>query len=177
MNPYLKALFIVAAVAGLYVPSTALAQKSGGGVVGEARLHPGTWGNQRSSRSGMRSRPMYRNTAPVIVRSERAPQAVAQAPAERRSFSYEPAQQTEMSRSSGGGCGGSVITEERASATAQRSTETRRSFSYEPSMSDTRPATRDSYSAPRTQSRSNQSSRRPAYLLPKSDPRRYSGRL
>ena len=31
--------------------NNALAQKSGGGVVGEARLHPGTWGNQRASRS------------------------------------------------------------------------------------------------------------------------------
>jgi hypothetical protein len=101
MKTYLKAMLMTAAVAGLYVPTTAFAQKSAGGVTGEARLHPGTWGNQRASRSYgrsyARSRPMYRSTAPVIVRTERTPDAVAQAPAERRSFSYEPSQRADNS--------------------------------------------------------------------------------
>lgn len=114
-----------------------------------------------SSQSARRSRPMYRSTAPAIVRTESAPNAVAQAPTERRSFSYEPSQQTEA-----GACEGSVASEQ-ASATAQRSAETRRSFSYEPSMSS------DSYSAPRMRSRSSHSSETPKFLLPKTDPRKY----
>ena len=155
MNPYLKAMLMVAAIAGLYVPATARADFRD--------YNYKAWAQQgrTSSRSGMRSRPMYRSTAPVIVRTEPAPNAVAQAPTEQRSYSYEPSQQTE---SGARGCGGSVGTEQ-APATAQRSTETRRSFSYEPSMSD-------SYSAPRMQSRS---SRTPAYLLPKTDPNKYRG--
>jgi len=40
MNAYIKMLLMGAAVAGLYAPTTAFAQKSGGGVIGDARLHP-----------------------------------------------------------------------------------------------------------------------------------------
>lgn len=158
MNTYLKSMLMIGAIAGLYVPTADAAQKSPGGVTGEARLHPGTWNNQRSSRSMVRSRPMYRGTAPVIVRTERAPSAVAQAPAEERRFSYDPAQPAEV----GTPCPGSVTTEP-APATAERSTRTYRSFSYEPSMSD-------SYSTPRMRSRS---TRTPSYLLPKTHPDKY----
>ena len=38
MNTYLKTMLILAVVAGLYVPAIAIAQKSAGGVTGEARL-------------------------------------------------------------------------------------------------------------------------------------------
>jgi len=172
MNAYLKILFFGAAIVGLYFPTTALAQKSAGGVAGEARMHPGTWGEQRSSRSFTRSRPMYRSTAPVIVRTEQAPRAVAQAPTERRSFSYEPAETPEQAgTSSGCGCGNSVRTE-RVPETAQRSTQTERRFSYEPSTdTGTEPSVR---SAPRMRSsQPSRSSDRPRYLLPKTDPRKY----
>jgi hypothetical protein len=165
MKMYLKMLLVGMAVVGLNVPATALAQKSAGGVVGEARLHPGTWGSQSSSRSFARSRPMYRSTAPVIVRTEQAPSAVAQAPAEQRRFSYEPSRQAEAVTP----CPPATTSTRPAPATAQRSG---RAFSYEPSMSsDTgQPAVR-SYSAPRMRS-----SRTPLYLLPKTDPRKYNAR-
>lgn len=159
MNSHLKMLLIGTAALGLYAPAITFAQQSIGGAVGEARLHPGTWNNQRSSRSYARSRPMYRSTAPVIVRSESAPNSVAQVPTERRSFSYEPSQQAVS-----GPCGGDTTAS--APATVQRSEETRRSYSYEPSMSDT-------YSAPRMQLRSSQPSRTPRYALPKTDPNKY----
>jgi hypothetical protein len=165
MNCSFKTLMFVAAIAGLFAPAVAVAQKSAGGVVGEARLHPGTWNNQRSSRSYSRSRPMYRSTAPVIVRTEQAPSAVAQAPTERRSYSYEPSQRSAVS----GGCEGTVIYEP-APATAQRSTETRRSYSYEPSMSESS-AARRSYWAPRM--RSSRSSGLPRYLGPKMERNNY----
>ena len=124
--------------------------------------------NQSTSQSRMRSRTYYRSTAPVIVRTEPAPNAVAQAPTERRSFSYEPSREIV---SDGCGCGGTVT--QSAPATAERSTETRRSYSYEPSIDDSSSAP----SAPRMQMRSSRPSRTPAYLLPKTDPRKYSGRL
>ena len=146
MKNYFKTLVLVAAIIGLCIPAVALAQKSAGGVVGEARLHPGTWNGQRSSRSYARSRPMYRSTAPVIVRTEPAPSSVAQAPTERRSYSYEPSQRSTVN----GGCNGAVIYE-RAPAAEQRSTETRRSYSYEPSINQSYAAPR-SYSAPRMRS-------------------------
>jgi len=178
MKTSLKAMLIVVAIAGLYAPATAVAQKSAGGVVGEARLHPGTWNNQRSSRSGMRSRPMYRSNAPAIVRSETVPRDVAQAPTERRSFSYEPTESAgsaEQPRKNGGcGCGNSVRAE-REPMTALPSTRSERSFSYEPSAdsNNAEPAVR-SYSAPRMRSsQPSRSSERPRYLLPKTDPRKY----
>ena len=42
---------VVWAAAILGSVASAQAQRSGGGVTGEARLHPGTWGNQRASRN------------------------------------------------------------------------------------------------------------------------------
>lgn len=115
--------------------------------------------NQRASQSVGRSRPMYRSTAPVIVRTESAPNAVAQAPSDERSYSYEPSQ-----RAVSGPCGGGS-TVEPTPATAQR-TETSRSYSYEPSTSD-------SHSPPRMQRRSSGDSRTPKYLLPKTEPNKY----
>lgn len=155
MNAYLKTLLVAAAVAGLYVPATANADFRDYNYKAWAQV-----GKQRSSPSFARSRPMYRSSAPVIVRSEPAPSAVAQAPTEQRSFSYEPSQSVVS-----GGCHDAATTEQ-APATAQRSPGVRRSFSYEPSMSG-------SYSAPRMQSRTSRSSRMPAYLLPKTDPNKY----
>lgn len=142
MHPYLKNTLLTAATAALFIPASAMAQKSIGGATGEARLHPGTW-NQRLSRS--RSGSMYRNSAPVIVRSERAPAAVAQTPTERRSFSYEPSQAVD------------------APETARRADGTVRSYSYEPAA--------PSYSAPRMRSHSS----RPSFLLQKTDPGKYRG--
>jgi hypothetical protein len=179
MNTKFKILLIGAIAVGLYVPITAFAQKSGGGVVGEARMHPGTWG-QRTSRSYTRSRPMYRSESPAIVRRESAPPAVAQAPTERRSFSYEPTAPAESRViESSHGCGGVVVREKPAPETAQRTTDGERRFSYEPSTEpSSAPPVIRTESAPRMQSmRRSRSSDRPVYLLPKSDPRRYSGRL
>jgi hypothetical protein len=157
MNAYFKKLSTAMVFAALLAPTTALAQKSTGGVIGEARLHPGTWNSQRMSQSGIRTRPMIRSATPAIVQAEQAPNAVAQAPTERRSFSYEPSQQGEVRI----GCC-CTVTSQPAPETAQRSTQTYRSYSYEPST--------QSYSAPRMRS---SQSRRPAYLLPKADPNRY----
>lgn len=157
MNTYLKSVLIVAAVAGLYVPTSAFAGKSIGGVTGEARLRPGTWNNQQSARSVVRSRPMYRSTAPAIVRTAPVPSAVAQASAETRRFSYDPALPAEV----GTPCPDTVTRQ--VPATAQPSARSYRSYSYEPSMNN-------SYSAPRTRSRSSQT---PSYLLPKTDPNKY----
>jgi len=89
MTTYFKTLLLMTAVIGLSVPAIAKADFRD--------YNHKAWNQQfnrykQSSRTVMRSR-SYRATAPVIVRSEGAPQAVAQAPTERRSFSYEPSQQ------------------------------------------------------------------------------------
>lgn len=170
MNSYIKSLLFVAIAAALFVPTTVMGQKSGGGVVGEARLRPGTWNSQSTSRSRARSQSMYRSTSPAIVRSERAPEAVAQIPTERRSFSYDPAQgsRSQPTQSGSYGCGSSVRTEQ-APATAEPSTTTRRSFSYEPSMNQPSGEQR-SYSAPRTQS---SRSSKPRYLGTKEERNNY----
>jgi hypothetical protein len=123
MTTYLKTMLALTVVVGLALPATASA-KSIGGVTGGARLHPGTWNSQRTSRSVAR---VYRSTAPVIVRTEPAPAAVAQAPTEQQRFSYEPADEGDT----GGGCHGKAATQP-APATAQQSVETHRRFSYEP---------------------------------------------
>jgi hypothetical protein len=166
MSPYFnKLLFAAVAIAALltiqvFASSVSAAGPSLGFPSGKPYYGSS---NQRASQSAGRSRTMYRSTAPVIVRTESAPNAVAQAPSEQRSYSYEPSQQ---SVSGPCGCGSTV---EPAPATAQRSTETRRSYSYEPSTSDSYSAP----SAPRMQSRSSQSSRTPKFLLPKTDPNKY----
>jgi hypothetical protein len=152
MNPYFKSLLFVTIAAALFVPTTAIGQKSGGGVVGDARLRPGTWNSQSTSRSQARSQSMYRSTSPVIVRSERAPEAVAQVPTERRSFSYDPAQEARPeSKQSENCCCGSGVKTEQAPATTESSTSGRRSFSYEPSMNQPS-AVGQRYSVPRSQS-------------------------
>jgi hypothetical protein len=162
MFTFLKTLLMSAIIVGLYAPTT-IAQKSVGGVTGEARLHPGTWG---SARSYARSQRMYRGTAPAIVRSEQSPATVAQAPTERRSFSYEPSRENVSVSDNSCVCGGTNVATEKAPAAAERTTETRSSFSYEPSTAAQNPA-------PTTQMRSSRSSRTPLYLLPKSDPRKF----
>lgn len=157
MNPYLKKTLLAAAAFALVVPAAAMAQKSIGGATGEARLHPGTW-NQGMARA--RSRSMYRTTPRAIVRSERAPVAVAEAPTERRNFSYEPSQQSDEHVASP--CDSSNSTAV-APESSSRSNGTVRSYSYEPSE--------QTYSAPRMRSQS----RKPAYQLQKTDPNKYRG--
>ena len=98
MNPYInKLLFAAIAIAALLTIQVFASSASAAGP--SLGFPPGKpyYGssNQRASRSFTRSRPMYRSTAPVIVRTERAPSAVAQAPTEERRFSYEPSQQVE----------------------------------------------------------------------------------
>ena len=165
MNPYFnKLLFAAVAIAAtltIQVFSTSVSAAGPSLGFPSGKPYYGS-SNQRASQSRMRPRPMYRSSEPAIVRTERAPDAVAQAPTDERSYSYEPSHQA---MSGGCGCQGSVATEH-APATAQRSTDTGRSFSYEPSTSD-------SYSAPRMQRRSSRNSDRPTYLLPKGDPNRY----
>lgn len=161
MNSCLKKLIIGAAFAALFVPAITLAQRSPGGVTGGARLHIGNGASDRMSQSGTRSRQEYRS-APVIIRSERAPDTIAQAPTERRSFSYEPSQQTQS-----GSCGDSAKME--APAT-ERSTEYRRSFSYAPPMTDSSSMSRR-YTAPRM--RSSESSQMPRFIGPKAERNNY----
>jgi len=147
MNAQVKNLIITGAMAALLIPTTAFAQRSGGGVVGDARLHPGNWGG-----STMRSSSTYRSTASA-VRSESASAAVAQVPTERRSYSYEPAAKDAAAKNAApkkatSPCvhEGSVKSEK--SAGEKKSTDSRRSFSYEPATNEA-PAPTASYSAPR----------------------------
>jgi hypothetical protein len=152
---------LVVAVAGLFVPAIAVAQKSAGGVVGGARLHPGTWGNQRTSRSVMRSRPTYRSAGPLIVWSTPAPKAIAPAPTGIRRFSYEPPKKVDVAREDNARSAATT-------ATNERPTQVCRSFSYDPWIT--------SYSVPnmRTDSAPKmRSSRTARYLLPKTDPNKY----
>lgn len=160
MNSQSKNLLVATLSVLMLVPSLAMAQKSGGGVTGDARMHPGTWNSGRSSQYRMRSQPAYRDSGSSVVRSEGAPTAVAQAPTERRSFSYDPAQESNVTTSQSGPCGCGTVTkstksaakakyEEAAEPTTQ-TTESRRSFSYEPSLNDA-PAADRSYSTPSPQ--------------------------
>lgn len=165
MTTYFKTLLLTTVVTVLSASTSAMADFRDYNQ--KAWNQPG----RTSSRSVARSGRVYRAPAPVIVRTESAPSAVAQAPTTERRFSYEPAAQGETS----GGCGcGTSVRSEQAPETAERSTETRRSFSYEPSMDSgiSQPSVR-SYSAPRMPS--SRSSRGPAYLLPKTDPNKYRG--
>jgi hypothetical protein len=170
MDAYIKMLLIGAAVAGLYAPTAAFAQKSGGGVVGGARLHPGTWSGQGSSRSMTRSQPTYRNATPESAPSESAPTSVAQKPTDQRSFSYEPKEEVksskEVAKASSGGCGcgnGSTVRTEPTPTTSAKSAESGRSYSYEPSTASsdssvkTVQPTQRSYSSPRNRNGSGSS--------------------
>lgn len=163
MNAHVKMILIGAAVAGLYAPTTAFAQKSGGGVIGDARLHPGTWSSQGTSRSVTRSQPMYRSAAPETANSDAAPTAVAEKSTEQRSFSYEPKEEVksskEVAKANSCGCGnGSAVRTEPTPTTAPKSTESGRSYSYEPSTTSsdstvrTVQPTQRSYSSPRSRS-------------------------
>ena len=163
MNTYVKMLLIGASVAGLYAPTTAFAQRSGGGVVGDARLHPGTWNGQGSSRSMTRSQPTYRNATPEVAPSESASTAVAEKTTEQRSFSYEPKDDTKASKevikANSGGCGcgnGSELRTAPTPTSVPKSTESGRSYSYEPSTATSDSAVRTvqpaqrSYYSPRS---------------------------
>lgn len=151
MNKFFKRSLVVVVLATLITPTVATAQKSAGGVVGDARLHPGTWSTQRTSPSRTRFQPQYQTAAPAA----HSPKVVAQTPTERRSYSYEPSQSTEArttthSKSESCGCGNGVVIEKAQSAT-KPSTERQRSYSYEPSISEPSTAPQ-SYTAPRMQS-------------------------
>ena len=144
MNRRFKNLMMVGAVAALLIPASAFAQKSGGGVAGGARLRPGAWNS-----STTRSNSTYRASERVVVPTERESTAVAQAPTERRSYSYEPGTKDASSQGTSNPCvSGSSAKAEKAPATKNKSTDSRRSFSYEPSMSEA-PAVERTYAAPR----------------------------
>jgi len=132
MNTYVKKSLVSAAAAGLsiVVGGSAMAQSY---LDGSSKMR-GDYGQM--SRSVM-SRPTYQATAP----------------AQTRSFSYEPSQSTPAPAANG--CGGASNDKAAAPApTARSDAGTVRSFSYEPSMrANSAPAAR-----PQT----------PAYLVPKS---------
>jgi hypothetical protein len=156
MNTLFKSLLLLTAVIGLSVTTSAKA---------DFRDYNDKAWNQgyRASRSVARSRRVYRSPASVIVRTERAPSAIAQAPTTDRRFSYEPSQQVE----SGTPCPDSVTTVP-APATAQRPAESGRRFSYEPAIELSREPAVRTFSRPMTREL-----QKPAYLLPKTDPRKY----
>lgn len=106
----------------------------------------GDYSGRWQSGTVARSRPMYRSPAPVVIRSEAVPSAVTQAPAERRSFSAEPSQPAAPQAQA-----------------VQPAPRVYRSYSYEPSY--------ETYRAP---ARGRSRSQTPAYLLPKSDPRKFT---
>ena len=160
MNAYSKKLLVAGLSLLVLFPSLAVAQKSAGGVIGDARLRPGTWNSVRSSQYRTRSQPTYRNSAPIVSHSEQAPTAVAQAPSERRSFSYDPAQEPSAAKSLRTPCDCGTVTTKSSTPGAQshesaqaevRASEGRRSFSYEPSLSDA-PTSERTYSTPSFQS-------------------------
>ncbi len=72
-----KVLAVIVCVVGVALPAIAFAQKSAGGVTGEARLHPGTWGNQRTSRSIRHSRSYARGIYRYSREADRIEPAVA----------------------------------------------------------------------------------------------------
>jgi hypothetical protein len=162
MSASMKTFLMVVALFGLYFPAAVYAQKSGGGIIGDSRLHPGTWSSQGTSRSVTRSQSTYRSAAPEIVSSEAAPTAVAQKPTEQRSFSYEPKEEAkaskEVTKANSGGCGCSTVRAQSTPTTAPKSTESGRSYSYEPSTASSDSAVRTvqptqrSYSSPRSRS-------------------------
>jgi hypothetical protein len=122
------------------------------------------WATQGRGTSTARSNRIYRAAplrfaAPVVVQSTPGPQQLAQAPTERRSFSYDPAQTVSDGPRMGGDARVLSI------PAAPRATGVYRGFSCEPS-----PVFQP---APRMNSMRN--TRTPAYLLPKTDPNKYRG--
>jgi hypothetical protein len=113
----------------------------------------------------MRSGSSYRSSPSVVTRTEQSAPSVAQTPTERRSFSYDPAENTSSSARSSNPCNRSSVRTEKVApkatqkrenssvpsnvpSGAERKTESRRSFSYDPNQSAS-PAVEQSYSAPR----------------------------
>jgi len=112
MNHAYKSLLCLALAPGFFLPSLAIAQKSSGGVVGEARLHPSTaWSSSSNSMyrsqgrwiSGDSSNNGYNNSG-YVIRSEAAPAEVAQMPSDERRFSYDPAQSDSNTSAAPCGC-------------------------------------------------------------------------
>jgi hypothetical protein len=120
MSTYFKTLLSLTAVAGLFTATTAMA---------DFRDHADSkaWTNFGRWSSGNATSRSYQSTAPVIVRSDSAPAAVAQAPTKERTYSFEPSQQG----GSSAGCTGNAGSAQSPSV-AQGPTGSNRSFSYEP---------------------------------------------
>jgi len=169
MTTYFKILLLMTVVTGLSVSGDARADFR------DYNYKAWAQAGRSSSRSMRASRTYraYRAPGPVIVRSDSAPDVVAQAPMGQRSYSYEPAE-TARKVGASDGCG-AVVRTERTSETAQRSTGTERSFSYEPSIdsSTTQPSVRSESAPMMRSSQPSRSSGTPRYLLPKTDPRKY----
>src|SRR5689334_21284888 len=147
MNTQLKNLMLGTVLVGLVLPTMALAQRSGGGVAGGARLRPGTWNSQSSSRSVMRSQPVYRSST---GQSESVPTEVAQKGTDQRSFSYEPKEEAKTG-TGGCGCDGHAQAQPSTNEKEQKA-DSGRSFSYEPSTTLNQPAAPPSQSTQRVQS-------------------------
>ena len=115
----------------------------------EGRLY---YGNTAGQQSGSRAR-AGRSHAP------------ARPTETRQSFSYEPAEGAATVR---GGCGchhhAAAAPSESKNEVAKAPQTTRRSFSYEPSVEP----------APRARSHRSSASKKDPWLIPKTDPRRYS---
>lgn len=162
MNTYFKTLLLTAAVAGLSRPSSVMADFR------DYNNKAWAQAGRSSSRSMAASRTYraYRGAAPMIVPSEPAPNTVAQAPTERRAFSYEPSEtaQSTAPATSGGGCKSSATSASSMSTGAQVPQTERRSYSYEPSLP----------SEPRYPSYGGSAARKKAaWEYSKADPRRY----
>jgi len=145
-----------------------------GPVIGTAKTrgdYSSSFGQSRSysshARSGYRySSPMVRTAPPTQYRPANPPVAVAQAPAEARRYSYQPAPAATTVPTASSPCGDAATT----------APETGRRYSYQPAPSVQaapayQPANRQS-GANRSPSRGS----RDLWSLPKTDPRKYGSR-
>lgn len=143
-----------------------------GPVIGTAKAsgdYGSSFGQSRTyssrARSGYRySAPLVRTAPPAQYQQAHPPVAVAQAPAEGRRFSYQPAPAATAAPTASAPCG----------AKATTAPETGRRYSYQPEPSvESAPAQQPSYGQSEV-NRSHSSGGRDLWLLPKTDPRKYS---
>lgn len=90
---YWKLGIAVVTAAILIVPAMAVAQRSSGGVTGGARQHPGTWSQQRSSRSVRHARDYAQDIYRYSRDADSIEPAVAKDEAEELGHNIEKAQQ------------------------------------------------------------------------------------
>jgi hypothetical protein len=126
MSTNFKTLLSLIALGAFFVSATAMADYRD--------YNDKAWNSLYKRSHSVATSRVDRTTAPVIARSEAAPEKIAQAPSTARAYSYEPAQIAGSSTP----CTGKAAP---AASTAQKAT-SNRSFSYEPGATYIAPAVR-----------------------------------